>query len=67
MVEVRPFQGIRYNQEIVKDLAQVVCPPYDIITPQQQKHYYERRDYNVIRLEYPLLAVATKRQSLTGK
>jgi uncharacterized protein (DUF1015 family) len=35
-------------------LAAVICPPYDIITPEQQKLYYERSDYNVIRLEHPL-------------
>jgi len=63
MAEVCPFRGIRYNGEIVKDLAQVICPPYDIITPQEQKHYYERSDYNAIHLEYPLLAVATTKQS----
>jgi len=51
-MEVSPFQGIRYNQGIIGDLAQVVCPPYDVITPEQQKLYYERSDYNVIRLEF---------------
>jgi uncharacterized protein (DUF1015 family) len=54
MAEVSPFCGIRYNREIVKDIAAVICPPYDIITPQQQKLYYERSDYNIIRLEHPL-------------
>jgi len=52
MAEVSLFKGIRYNKEIVKDLANVICPPYDIITPQQQKIYYEKSDYNAIRLEY---------------
>ena len=51
---VSPFRGIRYNKEIVKDLAAVICPPYDIIAPEQQKLYYERSDYNIIRLEHPL-------------
>ncbi len=54
MAEVCPFQGIRYNQGIVKDLADVICPPYDIITTQQERHYYERSDYNAIQLEHPL-------------
>jgi len=52
MAEVSLFKGIRYNKEIVKDLAGVICPPYDIITPQQQKMYYAKSDYNAIRLEY---------------
>jgi uncharacterized protein (DUF1015 family) len=50
---ISPFRGIRYNQEIVRDLAKVICPPYDIITPEQQKLYYEKSGYNAIRLEYP--------------
>ncbi len=53
MMEVSPFRGIRYNQRIVGDLAQVICPPYDVITTEQQKLYYKKGDYNAIRLEFP--------------
>ncbi len=49
---ITPFRGIRYNQEKVKNLAEVICPPYDVITPQQQKSYYDKNEYNIIRLEY---------------
>jgi uncharacterized protein (DUF1015 family) len=52
-MEVSPFQGICYNQGIVGDLAHVLCPPYDVITPEQQKLYYEENNYNAIRLELP--------------
>jgi uncharacterized protein (DUF1015 family) len=52
-VEVSPFRGIRYNQRTVGDLARVLCPPYDVITPEQQKLYYEKSNYNAIRLEFP--------------
>ena len=52
-MEVSSFQGIRYNQRIVGDLARVLCPPYDVITPEQQKLYYEGNSYNAIRLEFP--------------
>jgi len=52
-MEVYPFRGIRYNQRIVGDLAQVLCPPYDVIPPEQQKVYYEESSYNGIRLELP--------------
>ena len=50
-----PFQGIRYNQKRVEDLARVICPPYDIITPEQQKYYYNKSQYNAIRVEYAAL------------
>jgi uncharacterized protein (DUF1015 family) len=52
-MEVSPFRGIRYNQRIVGDLARVLCPPFDVITPEQQKLYHKQSDYNAIRLEFP--------------
>jgi uncharacterized protein (DUF1015 family) len=52
LAEISAFLGVRYNQELVKDMAAVICPPYDIISPEQQKAYYEKSDYNVIRLEH---------------
>jgi uncharacterized protein (DUF1015 family) len=52
-MEVSPFRSIRYNQRIVGDLAQVLCPPFDVITPEQQKLYYKKSDYNAIRMEFP--------------
>ena len=52
-MEVSPFRGIRYNQRIVGDLARVLCPPYDVIALGQRKLYYEKSDYNAIRLESP--------------
>jgi uncharacterized protein (DUF1015 family) len=52
MAEIRPFRGVRYNEALVTDLAAVICPPYDIITPQTARELYRRSDYNFIRLEY---------------
>jgi uncharacterized protein (DUF1015 family) len=49
LATVRPFQGIRYNPQRV-DLARVVAPPYDVITPQDQRRYYEEDPQNVVRL-----------------
>jgi uncharacterized protein (DUF1015 family) len=52
-MEISPFKGISYNQRIVGDLAQVICPPYDVIPTEQQKLYYEESSYNAIHLEFP--------------
>ena len=52
MAEIRPFHGVYYNQSLVKDLATVICPPYDIITPQMQQELYQRSEHNFIRLEF---------------
>lgn len=54
MADVYPLHGIRYATEIVGDLAQVVTPPYDVISPEAQINYYKRSPYNVIRLELGL-------------
>lgn len=51
MATVIPFQGVRYNPQIIKDLAAVVTPPYDVIDSAAQKKYYEKSPYNIIRLE----------------
>ena len=52
-MEVSPFRGIRYDQGIVGGLARVLCPPYDVVAPEQRKLYHEKSDYNAIRLESP--------------
>ena len=49
MPKIRSFRGIRYNPDRV-DLASVVCPPYDIISPQQVEDYYAKSPYNAVRL-----------------
>jgi len=51
MADVRPLRGIRFSTEAVGDLAQVVTPPYDVISPEAQAKYYARNPYNIIRLE----------------
>ncbi len=51
MADVQPLRGIRYSQEIVGDLAQIVTPPFDVISEEAQAQYYARNPYNVIRLE----------------
>jgi uncharacterized protein (DUF1015 family) len=51
MAEIRPFRGVHYNTDQVSDLTQVICPPYDIISPQQQEDLYQKSEYNFIRIE----------------
>jgi len=52
LADIRPFRGVRYNPALVKDLARVICPPYDIIPSQLQQELYKRSDFNFIRIEY---------------
>jgi uncharacterized protein (DUF1015 family) len=51
MADVQPFRGLRYAREKVGDLAQIITPPFDVISKEAQVRYYERHPYNVIRME----------------
>ena len=50
---IRPFRALRYRQEAVGDLRLVVSPPYDVISPEQQRTLLERDPHNVVRLDLP--------------
>ncbi|HEV8574962.1 MAG TPA: DUF1015 domain-containing protein [Dehalococcoidia bacterium] len=49
MADVRPFRALRYAPEI--DLSSAICPPFDIISPEQQRALHERSPYNAVHLE----------------
>lgn len=49
MVEIQPLKALVYNQEKV-DINDVVAPPYDVITNEEQHTLYEKSPYNIVRL-----------------
>ncbi|MBM3335469.1 DUF1015 domain-containing protein [Candidatus Sumerlaeota bacterium] len=51
MPEIAPFIGTHYDPRAVGDLGLVVCPPYDVITPETQEELYRRHKYNFVRLD----------------
>ena len=51
MPELRPFRGVRYSP--MGPLKELVCPPYDIISPADQVRLHERHPYNAVRIELP--------------
>jgi len=50
MLTIAPFKGLTYNYLERKDLSKLVAPPYDVISPEEQKAYYQADPHNVIRL-----------------
>lgn len=50
MVEVRPFQGLRYNKQKVGDLNRVIAPPYDVISCEYRNELRKRSPYNCIHI-----------------
>ncbi len=49
MPQIRPFRGVRYNPNRV-EMKNVICPPYDVITPEQSEELHSKDPYNAIRL-----------------
>ncbi len=51
MAVIRALAAVRYDPAHVGDLARVVAPPYDVISPAQQQALYDASPYNVVRLD----------------
>src|SRR2546427_398419 len=49
MADVRPFRAFRYAPGL--DLSKAICPPFDIISPEQQRTLHERSPYNAVHIE----------------
>ncbi len=52
MPEIRPFRALRYG-DAAGPLADLVAPPYDVISPQERARYLARSPYNVVHLTLP--------------
>ncbi|MEO0079176.1 MAG: DUF1015 domain-containing protein [candidate division WOR-3 bacterium] len=53
MADIKPFPGIRYNPALIPDLSKVITQPYDKVTTKLQAEYYQRHQFNFIRLILP--------------
>jgi uncharacterized protein (DUF1015 family) len=51
MADVRPFRGLRYNPARVSDLGAALCPPFDVISGEEQARLYSASERNAVRLE----------------
>lgn len=47
---VAPFKGLRYNSEKIKNSAEVVAPPYDVIDDKLREKLYAQSPFNVVRV-----------------
>jgi uncharacterized protein (DUF1015 family) len=50
MAFIAPFRGLLYNPRKISDLSDVIAPPYDVITPEEQEKLYQKSPYNIVRL-----------------
>ncbi|MBD48415.1 MAG: hypothetical protein CL891_04910 [Dehalococcoidia bacterium] len=51
MADLRPFRALSFNPFAIGNYANVICPPYDVISPEMQDALYEISPFNMIRLE----------------
>jgi len=56
--EIRAFRALRYNPETLPDLAPVVAPPYDVISPARRMELAARDRRNVVAIDVPVDAGA---------
>ncbi len=55
MVEIKPFKAVHYNPDAVgRDLSRLITQPYDKIDGEMQRKYYDRHEYNFVRLILPM-------------
>ncbi len=50
MVDFRPFRAVRYS-EAAGPLDNLICPPYDVISPAVERGLLDRSPHNMVRME----------------
>ncbi len=54
MANVKPFKALRFNTENAGDITSLVCPPYDIISPDERAALVSGNEFNMVNLELPV-------------
>jgi uncharacterized protein (DUF1015 family) len=54
MATIAPFRGFIFNEQRAGRIKDLVCPPYDIISPAEQQELYRKSPHNIVRLEFGL-------------
>ncbi len=57
MADIKPFKAVGYGENLRDKLDQLITPPYDVISSQEQEAFYKTNPHNIIRLvlgkQYP--------------
>ncbi len=65
MPRFEPFRGLRYQPEVAP-LAQVIAPPYDVISPTERVHLASRHPANAVLVELPEADLSGRPRPLRG-
>ena len=52
MADVAPFRALRYGEQS-EPLGELLCPPYDVISPEERDRLYAQSPHNFVRIEFP--------------
>ncbi len=52
-IDVEPFRGVRFSEDVVGDLAAVTSPPYDVVDAAGVRSLESTNAHNVVRLILP--------------
>src|SRR4051794_33767172 len=53
--KVQPFRALRFDPaRAATDLTDLICPPYDVIAPDEQADLAARSTFNAVHLELPI-------------
>src|SRR5207249_1525372 len=50
---VKPFRALRYDVRRAGPLADLVAPPYDVISAEARERYLTKSPYNVVHITLP--------------
>ena len=50
MANIKAFCGYRYNPKKINNIGDVMAPPYDTVSDEEQENYANASAYNIIRV-----------------
>ncbi len=67
MANVRPFRGVRYSAQAASRLGKLICPPYDVISLDDQEALRTSGPHNAIHLELPEGEAPARYENAAGR
>lgn len=53
MADVRAFRALRYDESVAGSLSDLICPPYDVIAPEERARLLRRSPHAFVGVELP--------------
>jgi uncharacterized protein (DUF1015 family) len=67
MVEISPFKAIRFNENKLSNLSNIVCPPYDVISVPEYHRLLGSHPQNIVRVELPMAQGKSDKYQLSAE